>query len=253
MTQIRSHMVDKKVDYLGTGNPNWKGGRQNTNCIICGRIVYIGPKYKNKRIHCSRICWGITRKNEMLNGQFKIPMYKVHPRRMLGKSHSKYTRKLISKKLKGRRPHNKYHLIGRYGNDNPATRPEVREKIRIARLKQKMPTKDTNIEKIIKHKLEIYHIKYQQNSPIENLCQPDFVIESRKVAIFADGCYWHGCPIHCPDRAERRLRDQNLTNLLISKGWMVLRFWEHDILDNLEYIEDILQRTLGMERYVKNS
>ena len=62
----------------------------------------------------------------------------------------------------------------------------------------------------------------------------------RKLAVFIDGCYWHGCPEHGaragglnaaywgPKIARNRERDLEHTALLESAGWRVLRFWEHE-------------------------
>ncbi len=67
----------------------------------------------------------------------------------------------------------------------------------------------------------------------------DIVFPRKHVAIFIDGCFWHGCPVHyVPPRANRefwsekvsrnRARDIDTTALLESAGWTVLRFWEHE-------------------------
>ena len=58
------------------------------------------------------------------------------------------------------------------------------------------------------------------------------------MAIFIDGCYWHGCPDHYatpktnPDywrgKIERNIeRDIETTSTLVNAGWTVLRFWTH--------------------------
>jgi DNA mismatch endonuclease (patch repair protein) len=67
----------------------------------------------------------------------------------------------------------------------------------------------------------------------------DIVFIRERVAIFVDGCFWHGCPLHrtFPKRnaewwsaklSENMRRDED-TNLRLSEaGWLVLRFWEHE-------------------------
>ncbi len=69
---------------------------------------------------------------------------------------------------------------------------------------------------------------------------PDFIFPAARVAIFVDGCFWHGCP-HCyrrPQSSQRywdakldrnRQRDRLVTRLLRSQGWSVLRIWECDL------------------------
>jgi DNA mismatch endonuclease, patch repair protein len=69
---------------------------------------------------------------------------------------------------------------------------------------------------------------------------PDFVFAPKRVAIFADGCFWHGCK-HCKKAAKtnadfwaakitaNRQRDSQVTKLLRKRGWKALRIWEHDL------------------------
>ena len=68
--------------------------------------------------------------------------------------------------------------------------------------------------------------------------KPDFVLPKLKLAIFVDGCFWHGCPKHATkpknNRAfwQRKLtanqqRDRIVNRALRAQGWRVLRIWEH--------------------------
>ncbi|MDD5344605.1 MAG: very short patch repair endonuclease [Smithella sp.] len=72
---------------------------------------------------------------------------------------------------------------------------------------------------------------------------PDFIFPKNKVAIFVDGCFWHGCPkclIHPKTNkkfweikiAANQRRDRDVKKQLIEEGWRVLRFWEHEIKHN---------------------
>jgi DNA mismatch endonuclease (patch repair protein) len=65
------------------------------------------------------------------------------------------------------------------------------------------------------------------------------VFRSAKVAVFIDGCYWHGCPEHyVPPKtnpgywsdkvAKNVARDRDTDQRLEEAGWTVLRFWEHE-------------------------
>lgn len=67
----------------------------------------------------------------------------------------------------------------------------------------------------------------------------DIVLPSAKIAVFLDGCFWHGCPIHGTwprKNAEwwrekidkNRERDQDTNQHLKSAGWLVIRIWEHE-------------------------
>lgn len=67
----------------------------------------------------------------------------------------------------------------------------------------------------------------------------DMVFRPAKVAVFIDGCYWHGCPEHYvppktnpgywSDKVARNMaRDRDTDKKLSEAGWIVLRFWEHE-------------------------
>lgn len=69
---------------------------------------------------------------------------------------------------------------------------------------------------------------------------PDFIFSKEKLAVFVDGCFWHGCAKHCrmpkgnrsywyPKIAANRRRDRKVTSALQRAGWHVLRIWEHDL------------------------
>lgn len=68
--------------------------------------------------------------------------------------------------------------------------------------------------------------------------KPDFVFPKLKLAVFVDGCFWHGCPRHATQPktnaafwrrkfASNRARDREVGRLLRAHGWRVLRIWEH--------------------------
>lgn len=76
--------------------------------------------------------------------------------------------------------------------------------------------------------------------PAEIPGKPDFVFLKKRIAIFVDGCFWHGCGL-CRNipRSNRsfwenkieknRKRDRKISRQLKKSGWQVLRFWEHDL------------------------
>ena len=70
--------------------------------------------------------------------------------------------------------------------------------------------------------------------------KPDFVFRPHKLAVFVDGCFWHGCPLHATQPkthadfwrkkiATNRTRDRLVTRTLRARGWRVLRIWEHEL------------------------
>ena len=74
--------------------------------------------------------------------------------------------------------------------------------------------------------------------------RPDFVFPKIKVAVFVDGCFWHGCPRHATrpknnrafwDKklAGNKARDVLVTKTLRRAGWRVIRIWECGIRDRV--------------------
>lgn len=67
--------------------------------------------------------------------------------------------------------------------------------------------------------------------------RPDFSFRSKRLAVFVDGCFWHGCP-RCYQAPKQnaafwrrkidsnRRRDRQVKSLLTRRGWAVLRIWE---------------------------
>lgn len=79
---------------------------------------------------------------------------------------------------------------------------------------------------------------WRRNRPLFG--KPDFVFATHKLAVFVDGCFWHGCPMHGTkpkqnakfwrDKISRnRTRDRLVTRTLRCRGWRVLRIWEHEL------------------------
>src|SRR5690349_15584028 len=78
---------------------------------------------------------------------------------------------------------------------------------------------------------------------------PDFVFPKFKLAVFVDGCFWHGCP-RCYRRpgsnrkywdakiARNRQRDRQVCTALRQRGWRTFRVWEHEF----KYKERLLAR-----------
>ena len=73
--------------------------------------------------------------------------------------------------------------------------------------------------------------------------RPDFVLSRHKVAIFVDGCFFHGCPTHGTmpksntafwrDKIKKnRARNRNADKVLQGMGYSVWRFWEHSLRKN---------------------
>lgn len=70
--------------------------------------------------------------------------------------------------------------------------------------------------------------------------RPDFTFRRERVVVFVDGCFWHGCPLHCrmpatnpafwsSKLAANKARDKTVSVTLRKTGWRVVRIWEHDL------------------------
>jgi DNA mismatch endonuclease (patch repair protein) len=70
--------------------------------------------------------------------------------------------------------------------------------------------------------------------------KPDFLFRRNRLALFVDGCFWHGCLKHCKIPADNRgfwkkkfaankARDRRVNRELRKLGWRVVRIWEHDL------------------------
>lgn len=70
--------------------------------------------------------------------------------------------------------------------------------------------------------------------------RPDFAFPERKLAVFADGCFWHACPKHGAQPGTNKAywskklaanvaRDKAANKALRSSGWRVVRIWQHEL------------------------
>ena len=108
---------------------------------------------------------------------------------------------------------------------------------RLARVRQQ----GTGAELSLRRELHARGLRYRLQIPL--LTKPrriaDIVFPGAKVAVFVDGCFWHGCPEHATWPKQNsdfwrqkietnRARDSDTNDRLRSIGWTVLRFWEHE-------------------------
>lgn len=106
---------------------------------------------------------------------------------------------------------------------------------------QAIRNKDTKPEQLVRRLVHAQGLRYRVFArPLPGLRRTaDMVFRPVKVAVFIDGCYWHGCPEHyVPPRtnagywsekvARNMARDADTNARLAEAGWTVLRFWEHE-------------------------
>jgi DNA mismatch endonuclease (patch repair protein) len=83
--------------------------------------------------------------------------------------------------------------------------------------------------------------RFRVSYPVPGLarCSIDIAFPRRRVAVFVDGCFWHGCPVHGTrpkSNAARwaaklnanRERDRRVDAHLLAHDWAVVRIWEHE-------------------------
>lgn len=106
--------------------------------------------------------------------------------------------------------------------------------------------RDTGPELAVRRALHARGLRYRVHHPLpfNRRRRADIAFTRAKVAVFIDGCFWHGCPEHgtIPRRnspywsvkiTTNRQRDADTTRRLEEDGWAVLRFWEHEAVDDV--------------------
>ncbi|WP_407915796.1 very short patch repair endonuclease [Kitasatospora sp. NE20-6] len=101
--------------------------------------------------------------------------------------------------------------------------------------------KDTEIELAVRRLLHASGLRYRVGLPVPLMRRRtiDIAFTRARVAVFLDGCFWHGCPEHATrpkangawwaEKLDRNIaRDIETNRALEDAGWRVLRFWEHE-------------------------
>ncbi|MCA4736186.1 very short patch repair endonuclease [Mycobacterium avium] len=111
----------------------------------------------------------------------------------------------------------------------------------VRRLMQGNRGRDTRPEIAVRKLVHAMGLRYRVNArPLPTLRRTaDLVFTRRRVAVFIDGCFWHGCPEHHRQPStnsgywsakvrRNRQRDATTNEALAAAGWTVLRFWAHE-------------------------
>lgn len=116
-----------------------------------------------------------------------------------------------------------------------ASTPDAR--LRMQRVRQK----NTSAESALRRELHARGLRYRIHVPV--LIKPrrvaDVVFGGLHVAVFVDGCFWHGCPLHATwpkENAEfwrakivaNQERDRDTDERLRAAGWTIVRVWAHE-------------------------
>lgn len=100
--------------------------------------------------------------------------------------------------------------------------------------------RDTSPEMLIRRQLHAVGLRYRLHRRIPGTRREiDIALVQYRIAVFVDGCFWHGCPEHgtLPKTnrawwqrklATNRSRDIDTNARLAESGWTVVRIWEHE-------------------------
>ncbi len=119
--------------------------------------------------------------------------------------------------------------------------------------------RDTAPELMLRRQLHALGLRYRvHRRPLAGIRRTaDIVFPRKRVAIFVDGCFWHGCPVHgtapktnadwwAAKLDRNKERDADTDRLLAEAGWTVVRIWEHeDPAEAAGRIEQILAASPG--------
>jgi len=107
-------------------------------------------------------------------------------------------------------------------------------------------SRDTSPELAVRSRVHAAGLRYlvDRRLPVPRVRRGDLVFPRARVAVFVDGCFWHGCPQHhsaprtnagfWSTKVERnRERDRETDELLLEAGWLSLRAWEHEDPDEV--------------------
>lgn len=116
-----------------------------------------------------------------------------------------------------------------------ASSPELSERMRT------YPRRDTAPEIALRRELFRRGLRYRVDRPLEGQRRrrADLTFVGARVAVFVDGCFWHGCAEHgtapkanagwwADKLARNQSRDRDTDHYLEARGWTVVRVWEHE-------------------------
>ena len=135
-------------------------------------------------------------------------------------------------------------------NRKPLTRSEIMKRVK---------NKNSAAELALRSALHAEGLRFRLHRRVEGVTV-DIVFPGPKVAVFVDGCFWHGCPKHAtfpksnqdywlPKLAENKDRDKRQSKYLQGMGWKVIRVWEHDCLPPAADVIALIMEGCGKGRW----
>lgn len=119
-------------------------------------------------------------------------------------------------------------------------RPSASSDVALRRMKTQR-RRDTKPELEVRRAVFALGLRYRVDvAPIPGRRRADLVFTRARVAVYVDGCFWHGCPQHATQPkansewwvtklARNRERDEDTHARIVAAGWFPLRVWEHEV------------------------
>ncbi|MGC2234996.1 MAG: very short patch repair endonuclease [Pyrinomonadaceae bacterium] len=117
-------------------------------------------------------------------------------------------------------------------------------------------SKDSKMEVRFRSALWRSGLRFYKNAA-SMVGKPDIVFPRKKVVIFLDSCFWHGCPLHLRRPSSNveywqakidrnKSRDAKVNETYAETNWRVIRFWEHELKQDFERcVNRVIQETKG--------
>jgi len=206
----------------------WLGKHRSKETNEKIRLNHLGIKASEE----TKLKMSIVHKN-IINNKGRFEKGHKGPTYWLGKKQSEEIKKRKSESLKG-------HFVSEQTKEklrNTHTTPKLLELHRKIRLNMIIPSQDTSIERKLQDELSSRGIGYYKHFPV--MGQPDIAFPDKKIAVFADGDYWHG-----EKRKGIKEKDTRVNEKLRNEGWKVLRYREQEINDNPEGVIDEIEEEI---------
>lgn len=131
------------------------------------------------------------------------------------------------------------------------------------RTMQAVKSKGTSLERRFFGMLASMGMKGWRKNADDLMGKPDAVFDFEKVAVFLDGCFWHGCPYcnrklpqtntnYWQEKIRRNIRFAKKTNrALRANGWHVIRLWEHEVLrfGSSKRLIELIKNVMAKKRF----
>jgi len=135
--------------------------------------------------------------------------------------------------------------------------PDDRTAAQRSETMRRVRSRDTSPELALRRELHRRGLRYSLRRKLPG--SPDIVFVKSGVAVFIDGCFWHGCPEHCRrpssnrgywlPKIERNMRrDRRVDAELKDAGWRVVRLWEHEVKNSPRRCAARIERTVRVRR-----